>query len=98
MTELDLETLCERVDINEDEANDAFRTVRLLCAAPPHGIMLSEQDVSSVLWALADLYTTLPGMSGVPGGFYRFVEDVVAVMKLTKLKQGTRVAAKPMRA
>ncbi len=44
MTESDLEALCERADINEDEANDALRTVRLLSAAPPHGIMLSKAE------------------------------------------------------
>ena len=98
MTELDLDALCERVDINEDEANDALRTVRLLCAAPPHGIMLSEQDVSRVLWAAAGLYAALPDVDGVPGGFYRFVEDVVTVMKQSRLKNRPRVAANPMRA
>jgi len=98
MTESDLEALCERADINEDEANDALRTVRLLCAAPPRGILLPKPDVSRVLWAAASLYATLPETEGVPGGFYKFVEDVVTLMKQSRLKQRPRVAANPMRA
>ena len=82
MTEAELEALCERANINTFEANDALRTVQLLCAAPPHGLLLPRSAVRRVLYAAASLYVTVqqPGDQGARG-FYRFVEDLTVAMK-----------------
>jgi len=83
MLEADLTVLCERLDINEDEAYDALRTVQLLCASPPHGIELSREKIANVIWAAASLYVALPKSVGADVGFYRFVEDLAAALKRT---------------
>ena len=87
MLDSEFDALCERADIGEEEANDALRTVQLLCTAPPHGVMMPRDEVANVMWAAASLYAALPSDAPKPGAFYRFVEEVASAMKRARLKK-----------
>jgi hypothetical protein len=87
MLDSEFDALCDRADINEDEANDALRTVQLLSTAPPYGILLPREEVDNVMWAAATLYAAAADANGTPGGFYRFVEDLSAAMKRVRSRK-----------
>lgn len=87
MHDSEFDALCERADIGEEEANDALRTVQLLCTAPPHGVMLPREEVANVMRAAATLYAVLPNDAPRPGAFYRFVEEVASAMKRARTKR-----------
>lgn len=93
MLEAELNNLCERLDINEEEAQDALRTIQLLCAPPPHGIRLSREKIVNVLWAAASLYLALPDRDDGNAGFYRFVEDLTSAFKRARSNRRRQFAS-----
>lgn len=81
MTSTELERLCTKANVNENEANDALRTVELLCARPPYGIRMNRDNVRNVMWAAAALLdVTHPAASRTGGEFYNLVEQLAALV------------------
>jgi hypothetical protein len=93
MTDIEIGVLCDRANLNEDEANDALRAVQLLCAKPPHGIQLDRESVRSIMWAAASLHSVIRnGVHRNGGEFYAFVEEITNVIRRLSGEQDIRPA------